>query len=344
MRPTRRQAVGFGAAGILALTAGGVAFPQRPRAAGGRMPVAIRATAIPALLPREPARTTFGALTFRSGLVLASDERDFGGLSGLWRSPDGSRIVTLTDHGSWVTAGLVTTGGRLAGLAEAEMAPVLGLEGALFGIGRSADTESLAIADGIAFVGVERRNEVLRFAWDRDGVAAQGEPIPLPPEVKDLPLNKGLEAIGVAPPSHPLAGAVVGISERSREGDDTPTRGFILTGPVQGAFDVARSDAFEVTDLAFLPSGEMLLLERHYSRARGVACRLRRIAAEALKPGALVDGAVIFAADKDHEIDNMEGIAVHRDASGATIVTLVSDDNFSASQRTILLEFELAGG
>jgi hypothetical protein len=33
-------------------------------------------------------------------------------------------------------------------------------------------------------------------------------------------------------------------------------------------------------------------------------------------------------------------MAVHR-AAGATIVTLISDDNFGALQRTLLLEFEL---
>jgi len=37
----------------------------------------------------------------------------------------------------------------------------------------------------------------------------------------------------------------------------------------------------------------------------------------------------------------MEGIAVHRNAQGETIVTLVSDDNFSFIQRNLLLQFKL---
>jgi hypothetical protein len=37
----------------------------------------------------------------------------------------------------------------------------------------------------------------------------------------------------------------------------------------------------------------------------------------------------------------MEGIAVHRNAQGETIITLVSDDNFSAIQRNLLLQFAL---
>jgi hypothetical protein len=37
----------------------------------------------------------------------------------------------------------------------------------------------------------------------------------------------------------------------------------------------------------------------------------------------------------------MEGIAVHRSPSGETIITLVSDDNFSSLQRTLMLQFAL---
>ena len=42
------------------------------------------------------------------------------------------------------------------------------------------------------------------------------------------------------------------------------------------------------------------------------------------------------------EIDNMEGLAVHRNAQGRTILTLISDDNFNRRfQRTLLMQFAL---
>ncbi len=69
--------------------------------------------------------------------------------------------------------------------------------------------------------------------------------------------------------------------------------------------------------------------------------RIRRIPLAAIKPGALVDGAPLISADLAYQIDNMEGIGVSRDAPGDTILTLVSDDNFSALQRTLLLQFKL---
>jgi hypothetical protein len=55
----------------------------------------------------------------------------------------------------------------------------------------------------------------------------------------------------------------------------------------------------------------------------------------------MLDGDVLIEADLGFEIDNMEGLAVHQDG-GQTILTLISDDNFSFIQRTILLEFALA--
>ena len=57
------------------------------------------------------------------------------------------------------------------------------------------------------------------------------------------------------------------------------------------------------------------------------AVRIRRIALGEIKPGALVDGAVLFEADLGYEIDNMEGLSVHRSAGGEIVLTLISDDN-----------------
>jgi len=66
-----------------------------------------------------------------------------------------------------------------------------------------------------------------------------------------------------------------------------------------------------------------------------------RTTRDSIAPNALVDGAVIFQADLGQEIDNMEGIDAHVTADGETVLTLVSDDNFSPLQRTLLLQFTL---
>jgi hypothetical protein len=192
-------------------------------------------------------------------------------------------------------------------------------------------------------VGVERHHAVIRFERDKEGSFLRGVPIPAPRDIKDLPNNGGLEAIGIAPRQSSLAGAVVAVAERAKGGDDAPTKGFILTGRQQGIFEVARSNSYDVSDLAFLPNGDVLLLERRFSLFGGFACRLRRVSGSAIRPGALVDGEVIYESDSSHQIDNMEGLAVHREGN-ETILTLISDNNFNTTlQRTLLLEFALAG-
>jgi hypothetical protein len=340
LRLTRRRLLA-GAAAAASAGLCGYAFAQRPGAVDAPTGAEIRATPFESLAARDPERRRFGGLTFRSGLVLHGSLPGFGGYSGLWRSADGRRLIALSDNAQWLSADVETRDGHLTGLSGAVLAPLLSETGRPLRRTPFYDTEGLAIVDGTAYVAVERRHAVLRFDIGREGLSARARRVPIPREAQNLPGNSGLEAIGVGPPRSPLAGALVAIAERAREGEGAPTRGFILTGPRAGAFDVARSDDFDVTDLAFLRNGEVLLLERRFSLLRGLGVRLRRLPPDAIRPGALVDGPVVFESDPTQEIDNMEGLSVHREGD-ETIVTMISDDNFSSMQRTLLLEFVLA--
>ncbi len=338
MRLTRRSALGLCLGGLSTLW--GRSAEARPGLDTlDSETIAVRSQPIRSFMARHPDQLRFGALAFRGGLVLSSSNKAFGGFSGLSRSADGAQIIAITDNAHWLTARLEREGGALAGLADAVMAPMLNASGRALSRTRSYDTEALCIDNGIAYVGVERTHEILRFDWGRRGVMARGQPVSLPPEARRLPGNRSLEAVGVAPPASPVAGAIVAIAERSGEHSE-PTAGFIVGGPAPGLFRYQLSDGYEVTDLAFLPGGDMLVLERWYRPWRGVGARLRRVDGRTLAAGALLQGRLLFEADLAHEIDNMEGLAVHME-SGRTIVAMISDDNFSALQRTILLEFEL---
>lgn len=337
MRLSRRSLLLGGAA---AVGAAGYAFAQRPNAVLEPTPIEVRAAAIDSL--SSDGQTRFGALAFRSGLDLRSSAPSFGGFSGLWRSTDGRELVALADNSQWLAAKVEADEGRLVGLAEAAMAPLLDASGRPLRQTRYYDTEGFTIAGGSAYVSVERHAAVLRFDWGKGGLRARGQALPIPPEFRSLPGNTGLEAIGVAPQRSPLAGALVVIAEQAAPGDEAPTVGGVLTGARRGLFRVARSDGFDVTDLAFLPTGEVLLLERRFSLLRGIAARLRRLAPDAIRPGALVDGPVIFETEAAHRIDNMEGLSVHQEGR-ETILTMIADNNFSALQRTLLLEFALVG-
>ncbi|MBJ6127294.1 esterase-like activity of phytase family protein [Microvirga splendida] len=334
MRLTRRNFLIGGGAAAATLACTGVAVAQRPQAFRGATAIRVEAKPIGRLSVTDPDRSRFGALMFRSGVHLRSDVSAFGGFSGLWRSADGREVIALADNAQVLKARIETSDGRLSGLSGPVLSPLILSNGVPMRRSRYYDTESFALSGNAVYIGAERNHAVIRYERNAAGSIIRGVPIPTPKAVRDLPDNGGLEALAVAPQRSPLNGALIGIAEGGS--------GFILTGSRQGAFQVALTGGFDVTDLAFLPDGDAVILERRFSLFGGFACRLRRIEAAAIRAGARIDGDVLYESEPSHQVDNMEGLAVHREG-GETVLSLISDDNFSSLQKTVLLEFALAG-
>lgn len=328
----------FTAAFLLVVSPLALAHPSRSPEPPRRIEIVARE--IPSFDPRHADQRRFGALEFLGGLELTSSSRQFGGLSALRVLEDGARFVSLSDKGWWLTGRIVYADGHPAAIADAEMAPILGAD--RYPLARRGwyDTESIAGDGETLYVGIERVNRIVRFDFGRSGVSARGQPISVPPGIFTLPNNKGLEAMVFVPRGHPLAGTLIAISERGLDRNGN-IKAFLIGGPSPGDFSVKRSDDFDISDCALLPSGDLLVLERRFTWISGVAIRVRRIALATVKPAALVDGPVLMFADMGYQIDNMEGLAVHRSANDDTILTMISDDNFSVLQRTILLQFRL---
>jgi hypothetical protein len=324
----------------LAIAVGSFAFADPPRYAAGISRIEIDATPITSFDNHDASLTRFGDLEFRGGLVLASNNPAFGGLSGIYVEADGSHFIALTDRGSWLRGRIVYRDGRPAGIADAEIAPMLGPDGKPLAARGWYDAESVGERDGMLYVGIERVEQIVRFDYRRDGLLARGQPIKVPPDFKTFTYNKGLECLA-APRQGLLAGDLIAITERSLDSAGN-LRGFVLAGDKVTRFRVKRLQDFEVSDCVLLPP-DLLVLERRYSPVRGVAMRIRRIPLASIKEGAVIDGHSMIEADLAHQIDNMEGMAVHRTAGGETILTLVSDDNFSFIQRNLLLQFSIVG-
>ena len=300
----------------------------------------VHARPIGAFDPADKSKTRFGALEFRSGLILTSSFRGFGGLSAIRLSADGKSFTALSDKGDWFTGTILYDGKMVTGLADVQSAPLLGDDGKPIQARGWFDSESLAFDGARAYVGLERVNRILRFDFSKGGILSRGDIVATPPAIARLPNNKGLEALAYVPKGLPLAGTLIALSERGLDKSGN-LLGFLIGGPDPGQFTVRRSADFDISDCALLPSGDLLVLERKFSFAAGLGIRIRRIALGLLKPGAVVDGPVIFEADLGNEVDNMEGLAVHRDVDGDLVLTMISDDNFSMLQRTLLLQFRL---
>ena len=127
------------------------------------------------------------------------------------------------------------------------------------------------------------------------------------------------------------------------------TEGLAVDGGVRGWIGEARgggwrplvwrtSEGFVPTDAALLPSGDILVLERRFPP---IGARLRRVPAAVITAVAVLDGTEIARFEGSLTFDNMEGIDARRTSSGETLIWLVSDDNYSFLQRTLLLMFRL---
>jgi hypothetical protein len=322
-------------------TAAQTLLENRPAATQPPVSIEIQAKPFTGFDHRDPSRRQFGLLEFRGGLVLTSPFRDFGGLSSIRVQADGEHFIAASDKSWWLRGRLTYDGTHPTGIVDAEMAPMLGSDGRPLSAQRWYDTESMAQNGDTVYVGIERVNRIVRFNYGKDGVLAHAQPVDVPAAVRRLPNNKGVEGLVFVPPGHALGGALIAVSERGLDRDGN-ILAFLIGGPRPGTFAVKRNDGFDISDAALVPGGDLLILERKFSWSTGLYIRIRRIALADIAPGALVDGRVLFDADLGQEIDNMEGLSVHRSPRGETVLTLISDDNFSALQRTLLLQFTLA--
>lgn len=286
-------------------------------------------------------RRQIGLLEFRGGLVLAGDDPAFGGISGLTVDAGGESFLAITDRGNWVRGRILTDGDRPTGLADVVIAPMLAANGRTLRSRGTADTEALTrTAQGYA-VAVERRQEVLGFAGP-DPLDAKAKRLAGGGPLDALGSNQGPEALAWLPAAkgkdRSKGGSLVIVAEKSQT-DETVLPGFILTGGKLAPFTLRRHPDYDATDLAIAPDGTAYLLERRFTWTSGVGMRVRRFLASAIAPGAVIDPELIFEAGRGAQIDNMEALAVHVNAAGETILTAMSDDNFSPLQRTLLLRF-----
>src|SRR5882757_7022636 len=269
--------------------------------------IEVNARPLPSFDTRDRSHVRFGSLEYRSGLILTSRFRGFGGLSGLRLDAKGERFIAISDKGSWFTGRIVYKGREMTGLDDVEASPMLGSDGKPIAARGWFDSESIALDGSYVYVGLERVNQILRFDFAKGFTRALGEVVPLPPAARKLPYNRGIEALVVVPKGFALAGTLIAVSERGLDAEGN-ILGFFIGGRTPGQFSLRRSENFDVSDATLLPSGDLLVLERKFSLLGGVGIRIRRIALKAVAPDAVVDGPAIFTADLSNEIDNMEGI------------------------------------
>jgi hypothetical protein len=279
-------------------------------------------------------QTRLGQLIWRGGLELTSPSKHFGGFSGLLVESGGKKLTAVTDRGMWFRAELVYDGdGVLSGLQAAEMGALKEADGRPTEGKSRQDAEAMAhLHDGSILVAFEQDHRLARLP---EGAAPDAPPVtfPAPQAATDLPNNLGLEALAAWPD-----GRILAATENREAGAHAA---FLFTDGQWQALSFTAVDQHRPTGADVLPNGDLLLLERRYSPAAGLSIRLRRVPERDIRQGARIMGEEIARFEPPLTYDNMEALAVWRDAQGRILVALLSDDNFNILQRTLLLLFEI---
>ncbi len=296
-----------------------------------------------ALHPNELDRQTLGRLVYRGGLILTSPDGDFGGLSDLHVTPDSRRLVAISDRGHWIDGELLyDRQGRLAGIASSRIGKLIDFYGRPLR-GLAGDAEGMAIyPDGSHLVAFERRHRLWLYPPSDPPFAQRPRAVPLPRRAAELPENGGLEAL-----LRLAGGRLFALSEELMDGRDHV--GWIGDGIAWDELRYRAGRDFKPTGMTQIPpaavqGGDVLVLERRFNLIDGPGARITRLRRSAIRAGATLEGEELAILRQPSTVDNFEGIASARGERGETLVYLLSDDNFSFWQRTLLLMFELAEG
>jgi YD repeat-containing protein len=293
--------------------------------------IAIKATPVP-LNVADPSATTVGRLRYRGGLQLDAESPRFGGFSALGVSADGARIVAISDRAQNLTARLTyDAAGNLAGITDADLGSLADLHG--FPITDPADADAEAMSPGVEgeiIVAFENRHRLWRYLPGRT------VPVPMPPpdEILQMPANSGIKGLALLSDGRLLA-LTPGVRGR------TGAVGWVSDPNGWSVLTYDATDNFQVSGATTLPDGDVLVLERLYVLRGGNAARLKRVDDSAIRAGAVLTGDTVAELRPPLTVDNFEGVEARRGAKGETLFYLISDDNFNAEQRTLLMMFEL---
>jgi hypothetical protein len=196
----------------------------------------------------------------------------------------------------------------------------------------SSDIEGMALVEGNLLISTEGGSRgpdrLIRF----DGTSL---PAPIVDSVDlralDLGANRGLEALVDLPD-----GGWFAVAETRRND------GFVALDDAGHVYRYFADDGFVPTG-ADRVEDRIILVERSLGILSGWRARVVCLALAGMEPGAELRPVVLARLGGGTRIDNMEGIAVWPRGDDLEVL-LVSDDNFAAPQRTLLLHYRWLGG
>lgn len=239
---------------------------------------------------------------------------------------DEDDFVSVSDAGDLVRGRLrLDAAGRLRGVERLRWRRLTLPDGSPITDKADGDAEGLfLLAGGRVAVAFERRHRLWAY-----GLEAPEAPEPLAAPEAEFPLNSGMEGVSAAPGGWRVAGESGGVWDCAAAGCRE-----VVAPPTE---PVPDSD-YRITGMDRDPGGDgFWVVERRFRPPVDVRGRIRRMAAD----GTL--GPVLVELSLPSTVDNFEGIAAVARGEG-TRLYILSDDNGSERQRTLLLAFDVGGG
>lgn len=319
---------------------------------------------VPLHQPR-PGRNIAGELDFVAGFQLSSPDRRFGGLSGI-EVLDNGDLLAISDAGRFVWIDVASDG---ATPVRAALSAMHGLNGEVLS-GAEGDAEGLAVNVGTALVSFEGNHRVLAFDVGRCGAAARGAPIVFGPYGLPLPnafANANLP-VSDEDGAKPLAvtndwylftgvetrvGSLSTLSVQPIESDPDFSMRVGVEAPQFVALDVLPALSGGGGVRAFMlhrsfnseKDATVKIMETDYNRYTGVQDNSGWAAGElrdrARQRFAETGWRELQKLDEFTTVENFEGIAAKEMPDGRVRLFIISDDSFSARQRTLLMVFDV---
>jgi hypothetical protein len=306
--------------------------------AGGEAPDQWRNVEVEAI-PVAYAGGPIGRLIYRGGLDLRSRDMTFRGLSGL-EVLDGGRLIAIGDESDWVEADIVLDEvGALIGFQNVRSAWLRDETGRAFTSKGEGDSEGLAqLPDGRFAVSFERTNLIRIYDLNRDGPFGAASMGPRLAGTAALRPNSGFEALAAFDDA-----LITGAEGGERAATPLWLAPLDAPTPVPPRFEFPTADGFSLTGMDRLPDGDFVAIERFYAPAVGVRARIVRFAAEALRAesGGVIAVEELALLERPFPVDNFESISAVAMPNGVTRLYILTDNNGSARQRTLLIAFDV---
>ena len=268
-----------------------------------------------------PQRATGSGFTREGVWQLTSSSLEFGGYSAILAMDDSS-LRLFSDRGNRLTLPVPgrPLGGNVIFASDWD-------RGDLNAMVPDVEAATRDPASGDYWLAFENTHSVIRFDAANELKAAR-----LPSEWQGWPENGGAEAMTRLPDGRFLV-----LPERSPTGLIYPSD---PTGEVEArSFAAALPAGYHPTDAAALPDGQVLVLLRKLEQALPPFSSALGIAdPAALDEGDVLDVDLLLRLEAILPRENYEGLAVAGVADDGTVALwLVSDDNLSMFQRTLLV-------